>query len=187
MGLFSNILTKVFGRKKGMISSEFIDLTEETLIGILKKGCFDFSYNIQQRENNILVELDGKDKQLLKKRGGELLDALQFFIKKVLQHQFHGQRIFLRLDSKSSYEDFYQDLLNMADRLKETALRNSKSVYFKPLPPKERRVVHRHLSDDARIKTKSIGDDYYKKIKIIPLGEERSKTRGRSRSSYYKR
>ena len=185
MSLFSGILTKVFGRKKGVISSKFIDLTEETLIGILKKGCFDFSYNIRQQENDILVELDGKDKQLLKNRGGEFLDALQFFVKKVLQHQFHGQKVFLRFDSKGSYDDFHQDLLDMADRLKEAALRNSKSVYFKPLSPKQRRIVHRHLSEDTRIKTKSIGDDYYKKIKIIPL--ERSNFSGRSKPSYYKR
>ena len=181
MGLFSDIFTKVFSKEKSAISSEIIDFTEEKLEGVIKAGRFNLSYTIfQEKEDSILVELDGEDESLLKKRGGQFLDAFQFFIKKTIQHKFPGEKVPLHFDSKGFRDHSYQDLLSMVDRLKNLALRNKKSVYLKPLPPRERRMVHRHLSDDARIKTQSVGNDYYKKVRIIPLGYSSFK----SRSSY---
>ena len=171
MGLFSNVLAKVFSKKKSAIPSEIIDFTEEKLKEVIKRGRFQLSYTIfQETEESILIELEGDDEGLLKKKGGQFLDGVQFFIKKTLQHKFPGERVPLQFDSKGFRDNSHQDLLSMVDRLKASALRNKKSVYLKPLSPKLRRVVHRHLSDDSRIKTQSVGNDYYKKIKIIPLG-----------------
>ncbi len=178
MGLFSNILTKVFAKKK---YTKVIDFTEERLKEVIKKGRFNLSYTIfQEKEDSILIELEGEDEALLKKRGGQFLDAFQFFIKKTLQHKFPDEKVPLQLDSKGFRDNSHQDLLQMVDRLKAAALRNKKSVYLKPLSPRLRRMVHRHLSNDSRIKTQSVGDDYYKKIKIIPSGYSNFK----SRSSY---
>ena len=177
MGLFSNIF-KVFSKKKSMISSKVIDFTEERLKGIMKKGRFDLSYTIfQEQEDSILIELEGEDEPLLKKGGGQFLDAFQFFIKKTLQHRFPDEKIPLQIDSKGFRENTHQELLNMVDRLKASALRHKKSIYLKPLSPELRRMVHRHLSNDSRIKTQSVGTDYYKKIKIIPLSYSNFKPR----------
>ena len=181
MGLFSNVLAKVFFKKKSEIPSKIIDFTEEKLEGVIKKGRFNLSYTIfQEKEDSILIELEGEDELLLKKRGGQFLDAFQFFIKKTLQHKFPGEKVPLQFDSKGFRDNSHEDLLSMVDKLKTTALRNKKSVYLKPLSPRLRRMVHRHLSDDSRIKTQSVGNEYYKKIKIIPLGHSSFK----SKSSY---
>ena len=182
MGLFSNIFTKMFSNKQSAIPSKIIDFTEEKLEGIIKAGCFNLSYTIfQEKENAILIELEGEDESLLKKRRGQFLDGFQFFIKKTLQHQFPGESIpSLQFDSRGFRDNSHQDLLSTVNKLKKLALRNRRSIDLKPLPPKERRMVHRHLSDDNRIKTQSIGNNYYKKIRIIPLGHSNF----RSKSSY---
>ena len=185
MSLFSNIFTKMFSSRHSAIPSKIIDFTEEKLEGIIKTGGFHLSYTIlQEGEDAILIELEGEDEGLLKKREGHFLDAFQFFIKKTLQHKFPDKKIpSLQFDSKGFRDNSYQNLLSVVDKLKGMALKNRKSVYLKPLSPKARRMVHRHLSDDRRVKTQSIGNDYYKKMKIIPLGHSNFK----SRSSYNQR
>lgn len=179
MGLFQNL----FGKKEGKDVSESLDIIEETLMGIFNRADFHFSYDLQQKENDIFVELYGKDEDLLKHRDGQLLESLQFFTKRVLQHHLPEQRIYIRFDSKGFREESDQELLDLADKLKSMALKNRKTMYCKALPPKQRRKVHQHLSEDTRIRTQSIGYGHYKKIKITPMND-----RGyRSRSSYNER
>ena len=167
MGLFK----KFFGKKDNTDVSECLDLIEETLMGIFDRADFHFSYDLQQKEDNIFVELYGKDEDLLKSRGGQLLDALQFLTKRVLQHHLPDQRIYIQFDSKGFREKSDQELLDLADQLKSTAIKTKRSMFCKALPPKQRRRVHQHLSRDSRVRTKSIGDGHYKKIKIIPMNE----------------
>lgn len=176
-----NLFKSFFGKKEeGQNVSESLDIIEETLMGIFDRADFHFSYDLQQKEDDILVEIYGKDEDLLRNRGGQLLEALQFFTKRVLQHQLPDQKIFIQFNSKGFREELDQELLNLADRLKAMALKNKKSIYCKALPPKQRRMVHQHLSEDTRIRTKSVGDGHYKKIKIIPVGDRNFK----GRSSY---
>ena len=47
-----------------------------------------------------------------------------------------------------------------------------KPVYFRALPPRDRKVVHQYLAEDGRVKSRSIGDGLYKKIKIFPVKNE---------------
>jgi spoIIIJ-associated protein len=49
------------------------------------------------------------------------------------------------------------------------ALEQGRSVYYRALPPKERKIVHQYLAQDPRIKSRSLGDGLYKKIKIYPV------------------
>ncbi len=186
MSVFSNLFSGVFS-KKTAASSELIDMVADVLDSVCRKAQFNFDYDLQQDKNNISVELYGEDAYLLKKRGGQLLDAFQTFIKKVLQHNFPGKGIDVYFDSDGLREEFDQDLLDMADQLKKMALKNQKSVYCKPLSPSHRRMIHKHLAEDNRVKTKSIGYDYYKKIKIIPFNERRGYHRDRTSYGNYGR
>jgi spoIIIJ-associated protein len=48
------------------------------------------------------------------------------------------------------------------------ALEKGRSVYFRALPPKDRKIIHQHLASDDRIKSRSVGEGNFKKIKIYP-------------------
>ena len=70
-------------------------------------------------------------------------------------------------------EDADNALVELAEKLKGIAIDKNKSVYFRALPPRDRRVVHQHLAQDDRIVSKSIGDGLYKKIKVFPAKQKR--------------
>lgn len=165
----AGLLKKLFGSKEK--SSERIDdLVEDLIMGVIEKGNFDLSYEIKVAEDDssVEVELFGEDEEYLKERDGQLLDAIQLLLTRVVQHQVPESRVAITVDSDGFREEANQALIKLADKLKGIALKKEKSVYFRALPPKDRKVIHQYLATDERIKSHSVGDGLYKKIKIYP-------------------
>ena len=80
MGLFS----KIFGSKKTDLDS----VVEDTLTGILDKGGFDLSYNLdvtkKEEITEIKIDFSGPDEALLKDFKGQLMDAIQLIVTVIL-------------------------------------------------------------------------------------------------------
>lgn len=164
MGLFS----KIFGNKKTDLDS----VVEETLTGILEKGGFDLSYNLdvtkKEEITEIKIDFSGADEALLKDYKGQLLDAIQLIVKRVTQHNFSDLQTNVIVDCGGFREESEAALIERAEHLKTIAIEQGKSVYYRALPPRERKVVHQYLALDGRVKSRSLGDGLYKKIKIFP-------------------
>ncbi len=178
-----NLFKKFFGSKASGEANDIMDVVDTTLEGVLQNSGLELSYDIDDDgDEGIGVEIFGEDEELLKEKEGQLLDAIQFFTKRVVQHQLPEARVRLNFDSNGFREETNQALLELADRLKSMALEKKKSVYCKALPPKDRRIIHQHLSGDERVKTRSVGDGHYKKIKIFPAtGGNNNNRRGGGR------
>ncbi len=154
--------------KKSSKDDKVLDIVEESLKEILNKAGFNLSYELQyDGQDTASVELQGEDENLLKDKGGTLLNSIQFLLERILQHNHENKRLRVVADSKNFNQEVMNSLTKSADKLKKKALKENKSYLFKPLDPKKRRIIHQHLSNDRRIKTQSIGDGYYKKIKIL--------------------
>jgi len=166
MGLF----TKFFGGKSGNKEGEA--LITEVLDGTLEKAGIDISYDIKfstEKEREIMkVEFFGEDEELFTNKDGALLDAFQLFLKRSLQHDQPKDNTQLSCDCNGYREKANQHLVELAEKLKKKALDQGKSVYVRALPPKDRKVVHQFLAGDERVKSRSVGDGLYKKIKIYP-------------------
>ena len=65
---------------------------------------------------------------------------------------------------------------NLAEKLKNRAIDQGKSVYLRALPPKDRKIIHQFLANDDRVKSRSVGDGLYKKIKIYPNKKDTNHT-----------
>ena len=155
--------------KKGKDDKDkVLDIVEESLKGILDRAGINLSYELQyDGESEVSIELQGEDEELLKARDGVLLNSMQFLIKRILQHNQENKKLNVVIDSNQFKETIDTSLTKTADKLKNKVLEENRSYLFKPLDPRQRRIIHQHLSQDKRIKTKSIGDGYYKKIKIF--------------------
>lgn len=161
-----NLFKRIFGRSG---DNKVIEIIDSTLEGILSGAGLDLSFEIRaEEEETYTVELFGEDEELLKEKDGQLLDAIQFFAKRVVQHKLPESRVRVLFDSNGYRDEANQALIELAEKLKNMVIEKQKSVYCKALPPKDRRIVHQHLSTDERIKTRSIGEGHYKKIKIFP-------------------
>ncbi|MFN8846687.1 MAG: protein jag [Bdellovibrionales bacterium] len=173
MGFFS----KIFGGKKA--SSNVEGVAAETLEGLIEKGGFDLNFEIKYEKTNedstMTIEFSGGDEELLKEKKGQLLDSIQLIVKRVIQHNFPDDKTAVFVDAGGFREETEQALIEKAEELKQVALEQGRSVYYRALPPKERKIVHQYLAEDPRVKSRSLGDGLFKKIKIYPAKNQDSK------------
>lgn len=173
-------IKKIFGLGGAGASSVFTeaeDIVEEQLENIIKSLQLSLSFQVSSDDEQIFVNFEGKDVKSLTEKEGHLLDALQFYVKRVIQHTLPEAKMGLQFDAEGYREEALKQLIVLADKLKGIALDKNKSVYFRALAPKDRKVIHQHLAKDDRVKSKSVGEGLFKKIKVFPVGLKNNKKR----------
>lgn len=161
---------KLFGRKKESKDEGARGLLDEVVGGLIKASHLDLSFEIKDSGNEeLIVEFFGADEEMLTAKEGQLLDAFQLYLKRVVQHQLPDEKINIDVDCAGFRQAANDALIELADKLREIALSRGKSVYFRALAPKDRKVVHQYLAEDGRVKSRSVGDGHFKKIKIYPV------------------
>lgn len=166
----AGFLSKLFGSKKSSGSGEAEDVVRETLDGIIEKANLELVYEISSdEEKNIHIDLSGKDEPLVLERNAQMMDALQLLLLRVLQHRFQEERVDVTIDCGNFQKQANDALIEMAEKLRDKALNSNKTVYFRALPPKERKIVHQFLASDGRVKSRSVGDGMFKRIKVFPI------------------
>ena len=169
----SGFFSKLFGVKRKTGGSDIENLVQASVQGLIDKAGFELEFDMNsgaddKGEPQIVIEFQGADEDILKDKEGQMIDAIQLFIKRVIQHNFPEDRTNVLIDCNGYREESNQALVELAEKLKGIALDKGKSVYFRALPPKDRKVIHQYLAGDDRVKSRSIGDGLYKKIKIYP-------------------
>ena len=165
-------LGKLFGKKTVKKESGPEGIVADILNSIIEISAFEMSFDIKTLEDGTIhVDVYGKDEELLTSKEGQLLDAFQLYIRRALQHQMPEENINVNIDCANFREQADAALIALAEKLKEIALTKGKSVYFRALPPKDRKVIHQYLAEDGRVKSRSIGEGHFKKIKIYPAKE----------------
>lgn len=159
---------KMFSNKK-----ENYSFIEEFLEDFF--DCCDFSLScdveVFKEEGRVYIDLYGRDEDRLIEQHGKLLQSLQIYLSGVLQNRLKTSETFqVVVDSQGYLEEFEQNLMDLANRLKKEALRKRRSVVIRrPLNAFYRRKVHQDLTKDGRVETKSIGEGAFKKIRISPV------------------
>lgn len=169
-----NFFKKLFGGGEDKSAGGDVEnLVYENLQGIIEKSGLelDFTLSTSKEESGevvVTIELSGTDEEIVKDRKGQVLDAFQLYLKRVVQHHFPEDRTNVVVDCGGYREETEQALIERAESLKKIAIEQGKSVYYRALPPKDRKVVHQYLAKDPRVKSRSMGEGLYKKIKIYP-------------------
>ena len=166
---------KLFGGQKPNTDVGPVEGTiRDVLDRLLDLGGFALDYDMHRDEqmDEIVIEMSGDDEELLLGKDAQLLDAFQLYVKRVVQHRFPDERANIVVDAGGFREDANKSLIELAEKLKTVAMDRGKPVYFRALPPRDRKVIHQYLASDARVKSRSVGDGLYKKIKIYPAKAE---------------
>lgn len=126
--------------------------------------------------NKISAHISGDFVKDLIGRDGDTLDAIQYLMRKMISQKRYADKLFFSLDCgdfRDSRKSELQGLaLEMATKVKETG----KTQTIAALNPAERRIVHVTLQDDKRIRSSSVGEGLYKKIRIFVPGKGRKKS-----------
>lgn len=174
-----NFLKKIFVKLSTNAQEKSTDtesVLSNTLNTLIKKSGLSLSFHMKKKDDLYLIEIQGQDQSLLLAKEGRLLNALQMYLKRVLQHNgIKSSESRFSLDCSGFRKKVDRSLIDLAKKLKGMAVNRGEPVYFKALPPRDRKVIHQYISEDHRVKSSSLGDGLYKKIKIYPVRSERRK------------
>ena len=173
----ANFFSKLFGKDKSPLTGTPEQVVEKSLDGILDRGGFDLSFEIEQTEEGMNINFSGADSKLMTAHEGLLLDSFQIYLKRLLQNKFQEKKIEISVDCDGFLESSAKELQQLAERLKKLVIEKGTPSYVRALPPRDRKVVHRHLALDERVKSQSVGEGFCKKIKISLAKNESNRSR----------
>jgi len=165
-GLFGLI-----GAKEARVSLEVISDPVDIALGFLKEVFEAMGQEIAidrvDGEEDVRLNLVGRELGLLIGRRGQTLDALQYLANIVANR--HSER-FLRiiLDAENFRERRRQTLEKLSERLAERVVRTGREIVLEPMTPQERRVIHFRLQNHPKVKTYSKGEEPNRRVVITP-------------------
>ena len=123
--------------------------------------------------DEVVLEIGGDTSGVLIGRRGQMLDALEYVVNRIVMRDDEGATRYV-VDSQGYRARRTAALEEMARRMADEARHRARPVTLNPMSPRDRRIVHLVLQDDASLTTRSVGQGYYRKLVIIPEGVRRS-------------
>ena len=125
------------------------------------------SVSIATDSDRVIYRIEGGNSALLIGKRGQTLDAMQYLIDKIVNKQ-SDERVRIQIDIEGYLETRKASLESLALRLAEKAKKTGKPSTISQMTAHDRRIVHLTLKDDHTVKTRSIGEGYYRRLVIFP-------------------
>lgn len=125
----------------------------------------DLEVTIEPQPDNIRIDLAGAGGEMLLRRKGEGLDALQHIVNTAFKHELHETHHFT-VDCLGYRKSRDTELKQMAHYLLDKAKTAGAPQEIGPLNPYQRRLVHLVVADDPEMTSESIGDAFLKTVII---------------------
>ena len=125
----------------------------------------DLAVAVEETQDNIRLNLSGEGADLLLKRKGETLDALQVIVNTAFRRDARGDRHYV-VDALGFRKDKDAELRQMAAFLMDKAKTSGQPQEIGPLNPYARSIVHLTVSEDETMTSESIGDAFLKSVVI---------------------
>jgi spoIIIJ-associated protein len=145
------------------------------LLKIVRAGKFELNVKVRtnsssgsaEGEAEVFADLDGKDKEILIARGGEVLKSLEYLAFRALglDPAFHEK---IHLDSGGFRALRFEELRMTARVAAERVLASKQPFQLNAMSSRERRIVHLALKDMPGVRTESVGTGEDRHIVIHP-------------------
>jgi spoIIIJ-associated protein len=144
------------------------DLDQQVLDFVLRVTAamgLDLTADREDTDENIRINLVGEAAEVLLRRKGEALDALQVIVNTAFRRDARGDRHYL-IDALDYRRGKDAELRQMARFLIDKVKLNGAPQEIGPLNPYARRLVHLVVSEDPAVSSESIGDAFLKTVVI---------------------
>ncbi len=121
--------------------------------------------DITVSEKRMDIVLSGDNMGIVIGKRGDTLDALEHLVS-LCVNRGDGEYIRVSLDTENYREKRRQTLVNLAENLAHSVVKNKKKVTLEPMSSNERRIIHSTLQQNKYVDTYSIGDEPNRKVVI---------------------
>ncbi|MBE7028415.1 MAG: protein jag [Ruminococcaceae bacterium] len=123
----------------------------------------DIDITFEEKRMNIV--LSGDNMGIVIGKRGDTLDALEHLVS-LCVNRGDGEYIRVSLDTENYREKRKATLINLAENLAHSVVKNKKKVTLEPMSSNERRIIHSTLQNNENVDTYSIGDEPNRKVVI---------------------
>jgi spoIIIJ-associated protein len=137
----------------------------EFLEDVFESTGLQLRVDIKQGIAGEVLDIEGKDAELLQVQTGELLEALQHLLNQIFGRSLTaGARLVCDVNGfRATREAELQAMANLAaNRVRQSGM----AFTFEPMSANERRIIHLTLADSEDLFTESIGEGSDRKLKI---------------------
>lgn len=160
------------------IDAEIVERARDVLQTIVDFVDVGATVRASEDGDHISLEIDGDSSGLLIGRKGQMLDALEYMVTRILARDEH-RTVHVVVDSQGYRSRRQESLEELAQRMADEARRRRRAVTLNPMSPRDRRIVHLALQRESGLTTRSSGQGHFRKLVIIPDGAPRSGRSGR--------
>lgn len=125
------------------------------------------SVDLEETPDHLRVNLSGEGADVLLRRKGEALDALQVIVNTAFRRDARGDRHYV-IDALGFRKGKDEELRQMVVFLIGKARTTGVAQEVGPLNPYARRIVHLVVSENPGVSSESVGDAFLKTVVISP-------------------
>ena len=140
---------------------------EEFLSQVTRLIGLDVSFETEQEEEALKINMVGENQGILIGHRGETLDALQYLCS-LRVNKDRDEYIRVTLDTENYRAKREQTLINLANRMAQKAVRSGRRMAMEPMNPYERRIMHSALQGNVQVTTHSEGEEPNRRVVIVP-------------------
>jgi spoIIIJ-associated protein len=140
---------------------------KELLTGLLQRMNMESAIETRIRDGHVIMNVIGKDSNLLIGKKGQTLDAMQFLIN-LMYSKSMRKKANIVVDVEEYRVRREERLRSIALEVREKVKRSRKSVAIAPMNSQDRRIIHLTLQNDEFVKTVSKGEGLLRKVVVIP-------------------
>jgi len=148
------------------------DITEKAcdfLMGVLDRMGISADIDVKEEEDRIVLEIQTGDTELIIGRKGQVVDALQHLVGKVVFGARGGEKGKPFIVDAGGYRDKHIIKLQaLAARMAEKALQTRTIVELSPMSPHDRRIVHMAIAAIPGLSSRSEGEGDDRHILVVP-------------------
>lgn len=145
-------------KTKGEIAKEF-------LMELLDLMNAEAIVNVSEDDEQVNIELKGRNMGLLIGHRGETLDALQYLTSLVVNKDGQNYKR-IHLDTENYRKKREETLRRLAKRLGYKVAKTKRKITLEPMNPFERRIIHASLQNDSYVRTYSEGEEPNRRVVI---------------------
>ena len=138
------------------------EFLEKMFAAMDSEVCIKTSFD---KDDNLNIELSGKDMGVLIGKRGQTLDSIQYLTSLVVNKGNAGY-VRVKVDTENYRARRKETLENLAKNIAFKVKRTKKPVFLEPMNPYERRVIHSALQNDPLVSSHSEGEEPYRKVVV---------------------
>jgi len=139
----------------------------ELIENLMKKTGYDYRLDVFEGAEDIKIGIYGPEMKTLIQEEGVGIDSINHVVgRMIIKNKLNKKRVNIDVNDFRLEKENY--IKKLAQRLSDKAKKTNKEVIVNAMNAYDRRIFHLEVEKISGVNTKSLGDGYIKKIKIIP-------------------